>query len=426
MTDTDPRTDVRRRAGWLPEQGDLEGWLADLCERAEAHHHRPLHPAVAQFRDLIESDPVVRMYVHQMIEQIPSGRRYTRRHLRSVEQMLRLIDEVLTIAPEFSEDAMVMTPIGAVLDYTMGTPAGFAAWRDRRINTAIGTILDAWGEFLNGPGSRYVLTDSPTGWKSERARQAVGMHQFEHDPSGEHWGFASWNDFFTRRFKDGERPVAAPGDDAVVVAACESTPYGLTTDVQMRSRFWIKSQPYSLQDMLAGDASAERFVGGTVFQAFLSATNYHRWHSPVSGTVVRAFKVPGTYYSEADSEGRAAVEPQNSQSYLAHVAARAVIVLEADNPDIGLLAVVQVGMADVSTCVIDPDLTPGRHVDKGDELGHFQFGGSTHCLVFQAGVIADFALDAVPQPHDADPPLVRVRSRLATVRSRDRRSSDGQ
>jgi len=26
------------------------------------------------------------------------------------------------------------------------------------------------------------------------------------------------------------------------------------------------------------------FVGGTVYQAYLSAENYHRWHSPVSGT----------------------------------------------------------------------------------------------------------------------------------------------
>ena len=39
--------------------------------------------------------------------------------------------------------------------------------------------------------------------------------------------------------------------------------------------------------MLAGDASesVEAFVGGTVYQACLDAHNYHRWHSPVSGTV---------------------------------------------------------------------------------------------------------------------------------------------
>jgi phosphatidylserine decarboxylase len=72
-------------------------------------------------------------------------------------------------------------------------------------------------------------------------------------------------------------------------------------------------------------------------------------------------------------------------------------------------------MSEVSSCLIDPQVKPGYHVGKGEELGYFQFGGSTHCLVFQPGVIEDFALQAVPQPRVAHPPLVRVRSRLATV-----------
>jgi phosphatidylserine decarboxylase len=54
----------------------------------------------------------------------------------------------------------------------------------------------------------------------------------------------------------------------VIVSACESTPYAITVDVQRRDRFWIKSQPYSLEDMLAGDEAVEQFVGGTVYQAF--------------------------------------------------------------------------------------------------------------------------------------------------------------
>lgn len=38
------------------------------------------------------------------------------------------------------------------------------------------------------------------------------------------------------------------------------------------------------------------FVGGTAFQAFLSAMNYHHWHSPVDGIVVDVYKIPGTYF----------------------------------------------------------------------------------------------------------------------------------
>lgn len=325
------------------------------------------------------------------------------------------MNEVLTMAPEFDDQAMVMTPLNAVLDWTMGTPAGFAAYRDRRINDAMRAILRGWCDFLDGPDSRYVLNDSEHGWQSEAAQRAVGMEEFQYDADAEFWGFRSWNDFFTRPFKEGRRPVAAPDDDSVIVAPCEATPYGLATGVQRQDRFWIKDQPYSLQDMLAGDDCVDRFVGGTVYQAFLSATNYHRWHSPVAGTVRRAFVAEGTYYSVADAEGSEAFEPQNSQSYLAHVATRAVFVIDADNPAVGQVAVVQVGMSDVSSCVIDPDVVPGRHLDKGDELGRFQFGGSTYCLVFGPDVVTDIALQAVPRPGAS---LVLVRSHLATVRGR--------
>jgi phosphatidylserine decarboxylase len=417
VTISPDEVDVRRRAGWLPEkQDDLESWLAGHRERVESRGEQVvLHPVLEEFQELTDRDPVLRMYMNQMIAQVPSAKRYSKRHLESVEQLLRLINEVLTMAPEFGpQGAMVATPLAAILDWTMGTPAGFAAYRDARMNAMLKKVLTVWCEFLSSRDSLYVFNDSPSGWKSPEARRTVGIEQYEHDPEDEHWGFSSWNDFFTRRFKEGERPVASPDDDKVIVSACESTPYGISVDVQRQDRFWIKSQPYSLADMLADDAAVDDFIGGTVYQAFLSATNYHRWHSPVAGNIVRAFVRDGSYYSEADAEGKDAVEPMNSQSYLAHVAARAIILIAADDPVIGLVAFVPVGMVEVSSCIIASKVKPGYHVDKGEELGHFQFGGSTHCLVFRPGAIAEFSLAAIPRPHDPQAPLVLVRSRLAT------------
>jgi hypothetical protein len=58
-------------------------------------------------------------------------------------------------------------------------------------------------------------------------------------------------------------------------------------------------------------------------------------------------------------------------------------------------------------------VTPGAHVAKGDEIGRFQFGGSTACLIFGPDVVQDVALPAIPRP-GATP--VRVNSRLLTVR----------
>lgn len=417
MTSETASEGIRRPGGWLPGQDELEDWIGGHRERVEARGEDvPLHPVIVEFQELIASDPVVRLYMTEMIEQVPKSKPYRKRHLTSVDQMLRLINEVLTMAPEFSEGGMVTTPLTAILDWTMGTEAGFAAHRDPRIVAMFRKVLDAWCVFLTSPDSLYVLNDSPSGWMSEKAQRAVGIQDYEHDPLADHWGFTSWNDFFSRRLTSTSRPVAAPDDNKVIVSACESTPYKISSDVQRQGRFWVKNQPYSLDDLLARDEAVDQFVGGTVYQAFLSALNYHRWHAPVAGTIVRAYLKDGTYFSEAESEGADAVDSRFSQSYLAHVAARAIILIEADDPAIGLMAFVPVGMIEVSSCVIGKDIVPGHHVDKGDELGYFQFGGSTECLIFRPGVIDQFALEAIPQPQDPNAPLVRVRSKIATAK----------
>jgi len=248
MTQSGFTGDVRRQAGWLPaSQESLEDWLAGHRQRVEAKGQDiELHPAVADFRRLIASDPVVGMYVSRMIDQVPKTRSYSKRHLKDPDQLLRLINEVLTMAPEFG-DENVMLPLGAILDWAMGTPAGYAAFRDPKVNAALKKILTAWCDYLNSPKSLYVLNDSPSGWMSDAARRAIGIEQYQHDSADPHWGFTSWNDFFTRRFRDGARPVAAPDDDNVIVAACESTPFSIRAGVKRRDEFWLKTQPTRLR-----------------------------------------------------------------------------------------------------------------------------------------------------------------------------------
>jgi phosphatidylserine decarboxylase len=204
----------------------------------------------------------------------------------------------------------------------------------------------------------------------------------------------------------------------VIANACESTPYALARDVALRARFWIKGQPYSVLDMLAHDPLAAQFEGGTVYQAFLSALSYHRWHAPVSGRVVRAFVRDGAYFSEplffADDGDPRLYEInvhgfRASQAYLTALAARAIIFIQADNPAIGLMAFVGVGMDEVSTCEIT--VQQGQHVEKGDQLGMFHFGGSTHCLLFRDGVRVD-GFPSISLGHN-----VPVRGQIAVVKS---------
>ncbi|MGA2883096.1 MAG: phosphatidylserine decarboxylase [Bryobacteraceae bacterium] len=237
------------------------------------------------------------------------------------------------------------------------------------------------------------------------------MDEFIHDTKAPFFGFKSWNDFFIRQFRPGVRPIADPDDQKVIVSACESTPFAIATGVKAQDTFWIKSQPYSLSQMLDGKF-VEQFIGGTVYQAFLSAENYHRWHSPVSGTIKMIHQVEGSYYAETVSEGFDPSGPNNSQGYIAHVATRTRIFIEADEPSIGLVCLMPVGIAEVSSCVLS--VKEAQCVKKGDEIGFFQFGGSTHCLVFRRGVIGEFALQAIPQGENgANSIIVKVNSLLA-------------
>jgi phosphatidylserine decarboxylase len=409
-------TGVARLGGWLPSDQDaLESWLGDLHERVESREEITLHPVIEEFHDLIERDPIVRMYLSEMVRQVPRTRKYRNNHLESVDQMLLLINEVLAQAPEYDSTSMVGVPINAILDWCMGTPAGFGAFRNDAINAMIKKILTAWCGFLSSEKSLYVLNETPSGWKCAAAQKAMNIQDYQYDPDDAYWGFTSWNDFFTRRFKKGARPIAKPDNDKVIVSACESTPYCIRTNVKREDRFWIKAQPYSLQDMLASPEIVDQFVGGTVYQAFLSALNYHRWHSPVTGTITKAFIQEGTYYSEVEAEGEDPEGPTNSQGYIAHVATRAIIFIECDDPTIGLMCVVLVGMGEVSSCVILPETKAGHRVKKGDQLGFFQFGGSTHCLVFRPGAIATFSLQAIPRIYDSPAPLVLLGTQIATA-----------
>lgn len=71
-------------------------------------------------------------------------------------------------------------------------------------------ILNAWCEFLDSPDSLYVLNESPTGWKSAAAQQAIGIEQFEHDPADQYWGFASWNAFSPAASRTASVPSRIP------------------------------------------------------------------------------------------------------------------------------------------------------------------------------------------------------------------------
>ena len=122
--------------------------------------------------------------------------------------------------------------------------------------------------------------------------------------------------------------------------------------------------------------------------------DYHRYHFPVSGTVLEAEiitptpRVGGIVYW--DTKKKAYTLKSNSLSWQAFET-RATVIIETS---IGLVAVLPIGMGQVSSVNLESNVKKGLKVKKGDPLGCFLFGGSDFVMVFEEK--ADFKM-TVPE-----------------------------
>ena len=159
---------------------------------------------------------------------------------------------------------------------------------------------------------------------------------------------------------------------------------------------------------------AKWFEGGTAYQAFLDPWTYHRWHSPVNGEVVNTYMVEGCYYLQNPGliDPNTDDEYINSQPFLTCTSTRRVFVIKADNPKIGYITIIFVGMAEVSSCVTH--LKTGDSIKKGEYIGHFEFGGSSHCILFQKDCILDFSRN-VETAYYMDPKTKTMLSRRINI-----------
>ena len=427
---------------WLPEdRAHIKIWLAKKLEQFDRQKSITLDPSIIAMQELVAGNPYLTYLSQAMFTQIPPA--YVKDptgkpQVRDFNTMLGLVNMILQEGPQWFDVTdpptamgLIGFPINAILDWPMGTQAGYEFFLNGDVNSKWQGILNTWGTFLKSSKSLACL-DQSSGWLSPDALNLLtakgndGKTQYTFaqlyacDPTRPYFGFTSWDNFFTREFNDGVRPVDYQHADDVIVNACESTPLQISTNVQLHDQFWLKGQPYSLADMLYNDSQAKEFVGGSVYQAFLSALSYHCWRAPISGVVTGIQHVPGSYYSEnlyqgfMNPDGPDPNAPNNSQPYISAVAARAIIYIQSNNPVIGKMAIVFVGMAEVSSCEFT--VRVNQIVRKGELIGKFHFGGSTHCMVFgpQTKLTANNFIN--PPPWDPNAPNNNpVNSALAIV-----------
>ncbi len=249
------------------------------------------------------------------------------------------------------------------------------------------TPLSAWiKEYARAWGGYLDTVESAKEVDSFRTNPLFNWDEYMPPPSG----YFTFNQFFARHVKPGMRPIAGLRDDNALVNPADSTFVGWW-QISEQSKIYvekntldIKGIQWSIHQLLADSAYADRFRGGIFTHSFLNTFDYHRWHAPVQGKVLEARVIQGQAFMDigvknatVDGKTKNALAARDGTGYQ-FVQTRGLVVI--DSP-IGLVACLPMGMAQVSSVVITAET--GQTLHKGEELGYFQFGGSDFVMVFE-------------------------------------------
>ncbi|EIW68665.1 hypothetical protein TREMEDRAFT_69127 [Tremella mesenterica DSM 1558] len=227
--------------------------------------------------------------------------------------------------------------------------------------------------------------------------------------------YPTFNSFFSRRLKATARPITLPEDPTILVspADCRMTVF---QTVDQAKQFWIKGKKFTIPQLLNGDDTTEtRFSALTddskcsLVIARLAPQDYHRFHSPVEGTLVALKEIKGELYT---------VNPQaiNEDLNVFTLNKRQVMLLHVNlGPGREAVPVAFVAVGAMLVGSIGWSKQLGDKVSKGEELGWFQYGGSTCIVVFPSSAGLEFDADLRDNSERETETLVRVGMEIAKV-----------
>lgn len=181
--------------------------------------------------------------------------------------------------------------------------------------------------------------------------------------------YLTLNEFFSRRLKPGMRPIATDADALVSPVDATITAMG---DITAGTIMNVKGQDYKIEDLLNHSPHLELYKKGFFFVLYLSPTDYHRIHSPLTGQKVESDYIRGRAYPVNDFGMRHMKGVLNRNERLITYIAGSY----------GETAVVKVGAMNVSS-IRYTDATVAEW-QIGDDLAYFEFG-STVVLLTESG-----------------------------------------
>jgi len=199
----------------------------------------------------------------------------------------------------------------------------------------------------------------------------INMKEFE--PSDLN-AYPTFEDFFIRKHRPGSRPIFAENDPTKAVVVADSRVVVYPTVTQTKA-LWIKGLNFTIEELILDSRRAHTWSDGAVASFRLSPQDYHRYHSPVSGRVSWFKQISGDYYQ---------VDPVCLGSDVDILTRNARCCVVIDTEEFGKVLFVAIGATEVGTVEINENMRKeGTEVKKGDEIGLFQFGGSSIIVAFE-------------------------------------------
>lgn len=197
----------------------------------------------------------------------------------------------------------------------------------------------------------------------------IQMDQFEKKAQE----FKSFNDFFTRKLRAGSRPI--PESPNIFISPADSKLF-VVEKISQNIPFFVKNEKFNLESFLADKDLAKEYQDGVLLIFRLSPPDYHRFHFPIDCLPLQPKKINGIYESVNPIVYKAGIQPlvQNE---------RCLTILKTER----FSDVISVSVGAMLVGKIINTFVPQKQYKKGEEMGYFEFGGSTLVIIFKRGSI---------------------------------------
>lgn len=217
-------------------------------------------------------------------------------------------------------------------------------------------VSDLGGLYMSSPLSKLSI-------QSFIKNNHIDMSQYENKK------YKSYNDFFTRRIKDGKRPYDKDMNVLMSPADSKLTYYRLTNETVLE----IKDTKYKLKDLLENEQLAKEYENGICLIFRLAVDDYHRYSYVDDGKILERKYIPGILHT---------VNPIAYDYYpIYKTNSREYTVIDSNH--FGKMIQMEVGAMMVGKIVNYNH----QVAHKGREKGYFEFGGSTIVLFFKEGTV---------------------------------------